>query len=350
MKRYTGQKSLYEAISRSRAKAKQGSILEKLRSAASKPEDPPIQEVQPPVEAEQAPEEMPELVASEPSEPPEAETPPEPVAESEPQAEPALETPPEPPSEVLPEPVEQAEPVARPRPIERVARPVPPGAVQPLLRPRAVQLNEGRIEISVPYYVGAIVGLAAMLVVLVAFRLGQARSGGQPSDAGGQVQSAAVGSGVPATPPTRAAAPNAATATVGQTSVRPSEPASTRQGGTTVASQGDHLIVLARSKRQEDMEPVIRFFAANGIELLPLPLDVLRKWFADNNLSTGHLPSGDGFLLVTRDPFRNPNEAGTDGANMLRRVVEVGAQYRTQPGSQMFAPHYFSDAYGMKIR
>ena len=54
MKRYTGQQALYEAISRSRAKAKQGSILEKLRPESFKPEDPAVQAPTPPTEPEQA--------------------------------------------------------------------------------------------------------------------------------------------------------------------------------------------------------------------------------------------------------------------------------------------------------
>ncbi len=45
MKRYTGQQALYEAISRSRAKTKQGSILEKLRPEHSKPENQAVQAV-----------------------------------------------------------------------------------------------------------------------------------------------------------------------------------------------------------------------------------------------------------------------------------------------------------------
>ncbi len=40
MKRYTGQKALYEAISRSCAKAKRGNVLERFLPEVSKPEEP----------------------------------------------------------------------------------------------------------------------------------------------------------------------------------------------------------------------------------------------------------------------------------------------------------------------
>ncbi len=76
-------------------------------------------------------------------------------------------------------PVELPEPVVKPRPIERAAHLVVPSPVQTWLKPRPVQLNEGRIEVSVPYYVGAIAGLVVLVVVLAAFRLGQAGSDGQ---------------------------------------------------------------------------------------------------------------------------------------------------------------------------
>ena len=161
MKRYTGQQALYEAISRSRAKAKQGSILEKLRPEPSKPEKPAIQESTPTVGPEQAAEQTPGPAVQEPVEPQAAETPLQPQAEPEPPTQPVVETALEALSEAAAEPAESVEPVVRPRPVERVAHLAPPKPVQAWLRPRPVQLNEGRIEVSVPYYVGAIVGLVA---------------------------------------------------------------------------------------------------------------------------------------------------------------------------------------------
>ncbi len=120
----------------------------------------------------------------------------------------------------------------------------------------------------------------------------------------------------------------------------------------SAAVQGDHWIVLAQYKRQEDFGPVIQHFRENGINLGPVSLVDLRKYFATNNLNASVLPSGDGFLLVTADAFGNPQIAGTNGFKMKQRITEVGAQYKGKApsGYESFAPKYFSDAYGMKIR
>jgi hypothetical protein len=116
-------------------------------------------------------------------------------------------------------------------------------------------------------------------------------------------------------------------------------------------TQGDHWIVLAQYRRQEDFVPVVQHFAEHGISLAPVSLERAREFFAANGLNVGVLPSGDGFLLVTTDAFNNPKVVGTDGYTMVQKIADVGAQYKGKApaGLERFAPNYFSDAYGMKI-
>ncbi len=119
------------------------------------------------------------------------------------------------------------------------------------------------------------------------------------------------------------------------------------------AVQGDHWIVLAQYRRQEDFEPVVQHFRRERDQSWRRVAALsLRKYFATNDLNAGVLPSGDGFLLVTADAFGNPKIAGTDGYKMKQRITEVGAQYKGKApsGYESFAPNYFSDAYPMKIR
>ena len=66
MKRYTGQKALYEAISRSRAKAKRGNILEKFLPEAARQEKPAPEEGQPQVEPISASSDAPPVVKEPP--------------------------------------------------------------------------------------------------------------------------------------------------------------------------------------------------------------------------------------------------------------------------------------------
>lgn len=349
MKRYTGQQALYEAISRSRAKAKQGSILERLRPEPPKPEDP-AQPLRTPTEPEKAPEQVSETARPEPIGPHVVETPPQPVVEQEPQVVP-VEMPPETLSETSPEHIDQFEPAVWSRPVERIAPPSPPSPVRTWLRPRPVQLNEGRIEVSVPYYIGIIAGLAVMMVVLAAFRLGQARSGGQANAAARQVQPVVDRPGAPVNPQAASAPQNAMTTETSRPQANPTAPNEARQATPVAAVQGDHWLVLAQYKQEKDFEPVVQHFAGHGIKLGVVAIPALREYLAKNGINAGGL-SGDGFLLVTAEAFENPNVAGTDGYKMKQRIAEVGALYKGKApsGYESFAPNYFRDAYPKKIR
>jgi hypothetical protein len=349
MKRYTGQQALYEAISRSRAKAKQGSILDKLLPDASKTETPAAGQT-PPGEPQQV-QSVPaiEPLPQTPAVPSAVETPPQPVIEQTPQVEPRVEVPAEPMAELASPPLETAEPIVKSRPIERVSHPAPPSPVQTWLKPRPVQLNEGRIEISVPYYVGVIAGLVVLVIVLVSYRLGQGGSGGQANDAAPKVQSVSDRS---TNPPSGSMPQGATAANTSQPLSSPVTPGAAGQDVTAAVAQGDHMLILARSRRQEDFEPVVRYFHENGIEVTSASLDALRRTFAEYKLDVSRLPSGDGFLLVTANFYGNPKVAGTDGFKIKQRITEVGATYKGKApsGYESFAPNYFSDTYGMKVR
>lgn len=296
MKRYTGQKALYEAISRSQSKAKRAGIVERLRTQTLKQDEPAREEPKPPAE----------------------------------QVETAAEAPSA--AEERPEP-----PVVKPRPIERIGRPASPGPGQTWLRPKPVQLNAGRVEISVPYHIAIAVALAVVVVVLVAFKLGRV---------GRNAQGAAppVGSMVPAGRPARSTEQDATTAGAGRTQLDTSV-------APAAAGQRDHWIVLAQYKRRADLDKVVEYFAGHGIELGVMPLDEpSRKAFTDLGFNAAILPSGNDYLLVTKNLYGNPQNPGTDGYEMKKRITDLGRGYKAPQGYESFAPNNFSDAYGMKIR
>jgi len=350
MKRYTGQKALYEAISRSRAKAKQHSILERLRPAILKPEVPTDLEPQPKAEPQEISEPTPEPAVEELTDAQTVETPAQSVFELPLETDPVLDVPPEPLSEMSRPPAVRAEPAVPPQPVERVAHVVPPTPVQTWLRPRPVQLNEGRIEVSVPYYIGAIAGIVFLMVVLVAYRLGQARPAGPGNDAARSAEDAGNRSRATADLPTRATEPGPTTAGAERPPGNPAAAGAVRQDASPVVSRGDNWIVLVQHKNQEDLVPVRDYFARHGIDLFILDLDKAPAIFAQYGLDASRLPTGGGFLLVTRNAYDNPNVAGSEGQKIVKRIAEVGAQYKAESGDKLFAPGYFSDAYGMKIR
>lgn len=346
MKRYTGQKALYEAISRSRAKAKQHSILEKLRPVLLKPETPAGQEPKPAAEPLPVVEQMSEPVVEESPQPEVAQTPSQQVVELPFQE--ASESVPS--QEQISEMSASVTPVelVSSRPLERVIRPAPPSPVQ-TWRPRPVQFNEGRIEVSVPYYVGGIAGIVVLLVVLVAYRLGQAQPGTPDSSVGSPIETVVDRPGSAASSLTRTEQPTPASNT-DRPKGNPPATATGQQDTTAPTSQGDNWIVLTRYQTRKDLEPVVEHFGRHGIDLFILPLDQAPALFAQYGLNAAKLPRGSGFLLVTVKAYDNPNVAGSEGNKMLTRIAEVGAQYKASNGLESFAPNYFSDAYGMKIR
>jgi hypothetical protein len=328
MKRYTGQKALYEAISRSRAKAKRGNILERFLPEVTRQENPPVPEGPPPAGLTDVPAEPP--VVKEPSRPV-LERLREAVAARQNAKLRRLEKP-----EVSPE-KPAVPPVVKSRAVEKGDRPAPPSRTPLWWRLKPLQLNEGRIEISVSYHIGIAVALAVVLVILAGFRLGQKFPG------------AKARAGVPTKAPAPAATPNAAAETAAVKTPPTGAQGAASPAGGPAQTPGDNWIVLATHQNRDDLEPVVTHFAKSGIALKIHELESLRQLLSKNGLTAAGLPSGDGFMLVTYDLFHNPQSPGTDGYKMRQRITEVGATYKASKGRDPFTPKLFKDAYGMKI-
>jgi hypothetical protein len=327
MKRYTGQKALYEAISRSRAKAKRGNILERFLPEGVRQEEPAQQEGPSRVEPTAAPPE---------ASPPVAEEPPRPLPEK-------LREP-----MVVKEDTKlrrltraervDAPPVVKPPFVENANRPAPPpGPVPTWWRLRPVQLNAGRVEVSVPYHVGVVVVLVVTLVLLATFRIGQHYSGAK-----GVVTATAK-------TPARATPQNAAIETVAATTTQANDvAASAASGSESPQKEGDNWIVLAYHKNEADLLQVKAYFAAYGIELQVYDLARVCQTLKDSGYSA-RLPSGDGYFLATKFVYSNPDKPGTNGYEIKQKIIELGKGYKAPKGFESFAAKHFNDAYGIKI-
>ena len=326
MKRYTGQKALYEAISRSRAKAKRGNILERFLPDATRQEKPAPPEEQPRVEPLAAPPAVPQSVAKEPREPlivrENAKL--RRLATME-----KVEVPPEKP----------AVPVAKLRPVEKTDRPArPPRPIPMWWRLKPVQLNAGRVEVSVPYHIGVVIVLAVTLVILVAYRMGQKHPLAKAKAA------------VPTKASVQATKQNAAaTETTVPKASQSAPPVASSPASEPAQPQGDNWIVLKYSKQKADLDDAKEFFGKNGIDVDVVSVAEVREVFAKRQLNQALLPKSDGFLLVTNSLYNNPDNPGTDGYAMKQKIAEVGKKYKAKPGRDTFAPKFFSDAYGMKL-
>jgi hypothetical protein len=297
MKRGRGRQSLYEAMSRSRSKSSRGKMLDRFR--------PQLEKLA--ASAKEA------LRRPGPARPYEEATPVEPVPEQ-----------------------GGTRPVALPKPAPPPETPTVAERVQPWLRPKAVQYNEGRIEISVRWPVAVGAGLLVVVVLLVVYRLGYLGAKAEFGATMARESNQVVGA-------------SGSTADSGQ-ATNSGGAGNDTAGSQAVAPTGDHVVVLAHYPTRTQLVPVQEHFRQHGVGTAIVTFERLRQYFSDRKMSTRPVPRGDGFMLITDRGYDNPATPGTDGHAVLQRIKEIGAQYQPPEGYESFAPNRFGDAYGMKLK
>lgn len=188
-------------------------------------------------------------------------------------------------------------------------------------KPRAVQVNAGRIEVSIPYQLAIAVLLGLVLLLLIAFRIGfwlghvEQRPANSPTGVEGSNRE---------NPVEHANLGGAGARESDERVVRPEpKPAPAKP-------EGNNKIVIQQWRLPTHLEPVKRYFDQNGIR-------------------TEIIKVGDTYFLVTKDQYDDPGKPGTDGYRVRHRIIELGPKYKAPPGYEPFAPNYFTDAYGMKV-
>lgn len=192
-------------------------------------------------------------------------------------------------------------------------------------KPRIVQLNAGRIEFSMPFQIAVVLLLVFIFVIIAAYRLGQASYPAQQQ-------------AVPSEPEQRETGIERTTEQASSEIVPPSTPAEDTTAkperpkvAELVNPAGNNVIILAQYHSLPDLAPVQAHFAEYGIELVIVP------------------ESGK-YFLQTKQLYENPANPGTDGYKALQKIIEVGKKYKAPAGYETFAPNYFSDAYGKKVK
>lgn len=188
-------------------------------------------------------------------------------------------------------------------------------------KPKAVQLNAGRIEISLPYQLAVAVLLGLVLLLLIAFRIGFWLG---HTDQGAANLSTRVEDRNRDSPVERADMGRAATRESGE-SVPPSE-----RKPEPAKPQGNNKIVIQQYRLRAHLEPVKRYFDQAGIR-------------------TEIMKVGGTFFLVTVNKYNDPETPGTDGYRAKEKIIELGPKYKAPPGYETFAPNFFTDAYGMRF-
>ena len=199
----------------------------------------------------------------------------------------------------------------------------PERAAQWPRRPKIVQFNAGRIEISMPYQLAIALLLGAVLLVLVVFRLGQITYPGDRkvtssvAKTPGSVQKV-TGQAIVSTPRTPVPAEKIVAVSA---SAKKAEP---------VKSKGNNRIVIQTYQLRTHLEPVKRYFAQFGIE-------------------TEIIKTGDWYYLVTATKYENPEKPGTDGYSAKQKIIELGAKYKAPPGYETFGSKPFHSAFGKRF-
>ena len=182
-------------------------------------------------------------------------------------------------------------------------------------KPKIAQLNQGRIELSLPYPLAITALMVTIVLLMLVFRLGQLKSSNQAS-----VGSIPLGTGQ--TENIRTEQPAAGNTSPGR---------ETTAGTTAAVTQPDNIIVIVQYQKYKDLVPV-------------------QKHFADYGVETKIISIGKKYFLITKDKF-NSFKTGTPGQRTLEQIREIGPRYkgRAPQGYEAFAPNYFTDAYPMKI-
>jgi len=192
-------------------------------------------------------------------------------------------------------------------------------------KPRIVQFNVGRIEFSMPYQLAVALVLGFVLLVLAAFRLGQVYYLTDQRAIGPAEKMPQINRENPIEqdvakimePPT----PIEDSTSLDIKELEPVKPKPT----------GNNVIVLVEFGAQADLVPVRDHFAKYGIEI--------------------EIVMGNGrYFLQTKNRYDNPRTPGTNGYKALQEIIKVGAKYKAPPNFETFAPNFFSDAYGKKVK
>jgi hypothetical protein len=187
---------------------------------------------------------------------------------------------------------------------------VPERAAQWPRRPRIVQFNAGRIEISIPYQLAIAFLLGIILLVLVVFRLGEGvgesaakKQKNNPDAPAGQGQTTDTDEKI----------------SPGGEKVGPAE------------LKGNNRIVIQTYPVRAHLVPVQQYFARFDIETEIIPID--NQWG-----------------LVTKAKYEEkPEREGTDGYLAKQKIIELGVKYKAPPGYETFGAKSFETAHGMKF-
>jgi len=181
-------------------------------------------------------------------------------------------------------------------------------------KPRILQFNSGRIEISVSYPLAIAIFLGVVLLLLLVFRLGHGINN------------------IKVTGPVERVSSSTEQQISGTSLSEAAKSGTSKQASADAASgtKGNNRIVIQTLETRSPLVPVKNYFGKFEIET------EIRK-------------IGNRYFLVTKNKYENVDTKGTEGQLAKQRIIELGAKYKSPPGYGSFGPKPFHDAYGMKF-
>ena len=205
-------------------------------------------------------------------------------------------------------------------PAAKSAVPVPERLGKWPRKPRIVQFNDGRIELSMPYQLVIAVLLGVILLLLVVFRMGQID----------YLKKQKMSVSAAETPKSTQQATSQPTIGTTQLSAGTEVAAINAEKAEPPNSKANNQIVIQTYRLRTHLVPVKQYFAQFGIETEIKKID-------------------DWYYLVTKDKYENPEKSGTDGYFAKQKIIELGAEYKAPQGYETFGSKPFHDAYGQRF-
>ncbi|MBW8039690.1 MAG: hypothetical protein FVQ85_06795 [Planctomycetes bacterium] len=183
-------------------------------------------------------------------------------------------------------------------------------------KPKIVQFNAGRIEISLPYPLAIAVLLGIILLFLVALWIGEIGylNSERAANSTGKVLKGRQ---------------KAVTGGMSGSDLEEKNLTDLRETETSALTGNNRIVIQTYHSRAD--------------------LELVQYHFAQGNIGTEIRKIGDTFYLVSKDKYENPGREGTDGYAAKQKIIEWGARYKAPKDYETFAPNLFSDAYGKKF-
>lgn len=187
--------------------------------------------------------------------------------------------------------------------------PSPAGMMRWARKPRIVQFNAGRVEFSLPYEIAVAVVLGVVLVVVVAFRVGE-NIGGADKVKPALKEPATikpVANKPVAKAPSTELMSSQTTPAAGVAAKQPTSPPD--KAVAQAVSTGRNRIVIQTYQVRSHLEPAKEYFDKLGV-------------------ATEILEKNNWYYLVTKNKYDNPDKAGSDGYLAKQKIIELGAGYK----------------------